>query len=128
MAPLEQIPDKAKDWHPDSNEQVLNLVHPSLFPLVYGQSRILRDSVLSIEDSIDRCGDGETISIPSDDDLAVHICPEAYEVRFIGSKHKTRSKKFQWLPSEFELSSDSDDVRYVISCQLQCSFNKSPGS
>src|SRR6202012_2409733 len=30
-----------KDWHPNSNEQVLNLVHPSLYPLVYGRTPVL---------------------------------------------------------------------------------------
>ncbi|GEM08961.1 hypothetical protein Rt10032_c06g2978 [Rhodotorula toruloides] len=29
------------DWHPGSNEQVLDLVHPSLFPLVYEKSLML---------------------------------------------------------------------------------------
>lgn len=28
VAPLENVPDKEKDWHPGSNEQVLDLVHP----------------------------------------------------------------------------------------------------
>ncbi len=40
-APLEIVPERYKDWHPGSNGQVLNLVHPCLYPLVYGQSRIL---------------------------------------------------------------------------------------
>lgn len=31
---LEEVPDAERDWHPGSNEQVLNLVHPSLFCLV----------------------------------------------------------------------------------------------
>ena len=32
---LEQVPDSRKDWHLGSNENVLDLVHPSLFPLIY---------------------------------------------------------------------------------------------
>ena len=28
---LENVPEDEKDWHPGSNEQVLDLVHPSLF-------------------------------------------------------------------------------------------------
>ncbi|TQL77532.1 uncharacterized protein DUF4246 [Stackebrandtia endophytica] len=31
---LEDVPDEEKDWHPGSDEQVLDLVHPSLFCLV----------------------------------------------------------------------------------------------
>jgi Protein of unknown function (DUF4246) len=38
---LEDIPDHLKDWHPGSNNQVLNLLHPSLYPLIYGRSHLL---------------------------------------------------------------------------------------
>jgi Protein of unknown function (DUF4246) len=41
VAPLENIPARYLDWHPGSRHKVLDLVHPSLFPLVYGQTRIL---------------------------------------------------------------------------------------
>ena len=33
VRPLEDVPDSEKDWHPGSNGQVLDLVHPSLFCL-----------------------------------------------------------------------------------------------
>ncbi|KAJ6524407.1 hypothetical protein DFH09DRAFT_1046778 [Mycena vulgaris] len=33
---LEDVPDAEKDWHPGSNSQVLDLVHPSLYCIVYG--------------------------------------------------------------------------------------------
>ncbi|KIY66110.1 hypothetical protein CYLTODRAFT_399294 [Cylindrobasidium torrendii FP15055 ss-10] len=36
---LEDIPDAQKDWHPGSNKQVLDLVHPSLYPVVNGRTR-----------------------------------------------------------------------------------------
>lgn len=114
VTPLEQVPDNYKDWHPGSDEQVLDLVHPSLFPLVYGQSRILRDSVINTEDCISRCGDGETIPVPPDDEAKDHQRPKIFYSQSLDSEHELRSKRFQWLPSEFELSSDSDDVRYVI--------------
>lgn len=39
LRPLEEVPKGEKDWHPGSNNQVLDLVHPSLYPLVYGLSR-----------------------------------------------------------------------------------------
>ena len=38
IAPLESVPDAEKDWHPGSNGQVLDLVHPSLWPVVYGRT------------------------------------------------------------------------------------------
>ncbi|KAJ7689006.1 hypothetical protein B0H17DRAFT_1296645 [Mycena rosella] len=35
---LENVPEDAKDWHPGSNGQVLDLVHPSLYCVVYGRT------------------------------------------------------------------------------------------
>ena len=32
---LEDVPEANKDWHPNSDDLVLDLVHPSLYPLVY---------------------------------------------------------------------------------------------
>jgi len=36
---LEDIPDRKRDWHPGTNNQVWNLVHPSWYPIIYGQTR-----------------------------------------------------------------------------------------
>lgn len=41
VAPLLEQPDK--DWQSGTDKQVLNLVDPSLFPLVYGKSLVLTD-------------------------------------------------------------------------------------
>lgn len=41
VAPLEDVSDDQKDWHPGSDGKVLDLVHPSLFPLMYGKSKYL---------------------------------------------------------------------------------------
>ncbi|KAG9027586.1 hypothetical protein FS837_004221, partial [Tulasnella sp. UAMH 9824] len=38
-AVLENIPEEEKDWRPRSNNQVLDLVHPSLFCAVYGRTQ-----------------------------------------------------------------------------------------
>ncbi|KAH9842495.1 uncharacterized protein C8Q71DRAFT_720034 [Rhodofomes roseus] len=38
VTPLESVPDSVKDWHPGSDGKVLNLVHPSLYPVVYGRT------------------------------------------------------------------------------------------
>ncbi|KIO21962.1 hypothetical protein M407DRAFT_28449 [Tulasnella calospora MUT 4182] len=36
---LENVHEEEKDWHPRSNNQVLDLVHPSLFCAVYGRTQ-----------------------------------------------------------------------------------------
>ncbi|GAC97796.1 hypothetical protein PHSY_005383 [Pseudozyma hubeiensis SY62] len=43
---LEQEP---KDWHPRSNDQVLDLVHPSLYPLVYGKTHYLAQGSVNLD-------------------------------------------------------------------------------
>lgn len=75
MAPLESVPDSEKDWHPGSDGLVLDLVHPSLYPVVYGRT-------------VGKSPGSATAAVlmapaPGDDDS------------------KFTSKKFQWLPSDF---------------------------
>ncbi|KAK6510820.1 hypothetical protein TWF506_009915 [Arthrobotrys conoides] len=38
VATLENVPEDQKDWHPGSQRQVLDLVHPSLWPIIYGRT------------------------------------------------------------------------------------------
>lgn len=87
---LENVPANEKDWHPGSDGKVLDLVHPSLFPLVYGVSKILPVDapVTTLQDCIERCGEGETLPKISDaqDDYSY-------------------SQRFQWLPCEVDVYS-----------------------
>ncbi|CAA7268674.1 unnamed protein product [Cyclocybe aegerita] len=66
VKPLEDIPAKDKDWHPGSKKMVLDLVHPSLFPLVYGRSKVLESGRTTLEDCIAQCGEGVVIPVPSE--------------------------------------------------------------
>ena len=105
VKPLENVPEKLKDWHPDSEDKVLDLVHPSLFPLVYGTTRILPDSLTNLDDCIKRCGEGTILPTPStvptpsspsladSDDGAIPVS-------------NPYSKKFQWLPCDVDISND----------------------
>lgn len=61
VRPLEDIPDLFKDWHPGSDQMVLDLVHPSLFPIVYGRSRVLPSGRVPFHDCARYTGLGETI-------------------------------------------------------------------
>ncbi|KIJ50432.1 hypothetical protein M422DRAFT_159975 [Sphaerobolus stellatus SS14] len=49
---LENVPSHDKDQHPGSNNKVLDLAHPSLFPLVYGTSQILKDKLTTLDNCI----------------------------------------------------------------------------
>lgn len=76
-----------KDWHPGSDEKVLDLVHPSLFPLVYDRTRILPGSFVSLDDCIRRSGEGMKSIQPS----YIQHLPMAW------------SRKFQWLPCNVDI-------------------------
>lgn len=91
VAPLEDVPDDRKDWHPGSNNQVLDLVHPSLWPLVYGRTRILPNGRVGVQDALEHCGGGFVIPKP----LAIEV-----------KKEEHFSTQFQWLPSDVTLSAD----------------------
>ena len=88
--PLETVPSKFKDWHPGSDEKVLDLVHPSLFPLVYGRSKVITSQ---------RIGMGDCISFMDQGEITVH--PEQLEPKPYGNlsdKPEGWSRHFQWLP------------------------------
>ncbi|KAF1809915.1 hypothetical protein P152DRAFT_383276, partial [Eremomyces bilateralis CBS 781.70] len=84
---LENVPEKQKDWHPGSDEKVLDLVHPSLFPLIYGVSRVFPTEAekVGVQDCMKRCGEGEVIRAPKGQ---------------FGDYNGFISRRFQWLPSE----------------------------
>lgn len=101
---LEDIPEFYKDYHPDSDGKVLDLVHPSLFPLIYGKSRVLPDSLIGIDDCLEYCGKGVVVPIRPDEETS-------HYVRLGGRRRNSPeeapySKHFQWLPSEVEFDAD----------------------
>ncbi|KAF9929591.1 hypothetical protein FBU30_001432 [Linnemannia zychae] len=85
---LEDVPEDQKDWHPGSNKQVLNLVHPSLYPFVAGRTRVTKDEAIPA---------GKYIA--TGDILDVAPLPKSSNV-----DSKFYSKKYQWLPTDFYVS------------------------
>jgi hypothetical protein len=76
VKPLEDVPDEEKDWHPGSEDRVLDLVHPSICPLIFG----------------------ETWGTDEDGKLGVFSAPDAEDMNVA---EIFLSKRFQWLPSDF---------------------------
>lgn len=93
VQPLEEIPAWEKDWHPGSDEKVLDLVHPSLFPVVYGRTRALSkgQGFVTPRNCVARCGEGEVL----EEQEAV----DGY------------SSDFQWLPCEVDISGEDGQAR-----------------
>lgn len=93
VKPLEDVPDHKKDWHPGSGGKVLDLVHPSLFPMVYGTSRVLPYGKVPLSGCAKFTGNGETYALPSLSSL---------EDTLTYSENGNRDVlgKTQWLPSD----------------------------
>ncbi|KAK5632541.1 hypothetical protein RRF57_008255 [Xylaria bambusicola] len=89
VKPLEDVPDHQKDWHPGSNNKVLDLLHPSLFPIVYGTSRVLPYGKVPLRGCAEFTGSGETYDLPREE-------PTGGESYVLGST--------QWLPSDISWS------------------------
>ncbi|KAF8601401.1 hypothetical protein BDV93DRAFT_608140 [Ceratobasidium sp. AG-I] len=101
VSKLENVPASEKDWHPRSNGQVLDLVHPSLYPILYGRTLAYPD------DSDDRDPSMlEVIPIPPLSPTDTN--PGWYRRR---DPNYHISLRFQWLPTDFQVSEDGKSVK-----------------
>ena len=98
---LEDVHPSQCDWHPNSGGKVLDLVHPSLFPLVYGLTYILPHDKISLYDCIRRSGEGTTLELCEDEDY----CPKDGSWGWEDT-NAMFSRKFQWLPCDVDISGD----------------------
>lgn len=87
---LEAVPEHQKDWHPGSDGKVLDVVHPSLFPLMYGTSKFLREDKVALETCSAYCALGETVPVQRDGD------GDGYSMRH------------QWLPCDVSVDEAGD--------------------
>jgi len=90
-----KLSESEKDFHPGSNGQVLDLVHPSLYCYVDGQTELI-DSKVTDEiraffkhrnENSTKARSGHTVSAVSTDE----VDPEV---------------RFQWMPAEFRMNED----------------------
>ncbi|KAI0407863.1 hypothetical protein F4802DRAFT_619962 [Xylaria palmicola] len=88
VKPLEAVSAPKQDWHPGSDGKVLDLVHPSLFPMVYGTSRVLPYGKVPLHGCVQFSGKGETYALPDEPIRS----PGSGEPRVLGGT--------QWLPSD----------------------------
>jgi len=84
-------------------------VHPLFFPLVYGRSKILEEGMMTLnEDSIELCGEGKVILVPSKEETSLHT---GHGSRDLGLMWYSLpfSQKFQWLPCDINISVEVPD-------------------
>ncbi|ODV59035.1 DUF4246 domain-containing protein ASCRUDRAFT_38134 [Ascoidea rubescens DSM 1968] len=82
--------NEPRDYHPGSNDQILDLVHPSLYTLRYGFTPVF---------------DGENFKIVQLSDSYQDETADPYD-----ESHEV-SEKFQWLPTIFQYNSSSDKYK-----------------
>ncbi|KAJ7062903.1 hypothetical protein C8F01DRAFT_985972, partial [Mycena amicta] len=92
-----KLEDEEKDWHPGSNGQVLDLVHPSLYPIMYG--RTTSTSHAQIEPPYEE-------GWRSHHDWHSSWAPNNIAMDCV-------SQKYSWLPSDFAVSDEHDGTPEV---------------
>lgn len=111
LKPLENVPDEKKDWHPGTNKQVLDLVHPSMWCYVIGQTNVT-DEPFNLSKALAMFGAGApkgTFVSPSTEEDSKK---KKNHTNYFDSHHNEEdpfvSKRFQWLPAEFSVSSTGE--------------------
>ncbi|KAH8919819.1 hypothetical protein BT69DRAFT_1299897 [Atractiella rhizophila] len=102
LRPLEDLPESEKDWHPRSDNQVLNLVHPSLYPIVYKHTRAYPRS-MAVEDR--NWWNIQELTFPWCSMGSISWDTHNW------TRHYYVSDSFSWLPTPFEISEDGKSCK-----------------
>ena len=129
FATLSSVPNASKDWHPGSDGQVLDLVHPSLYCYEHGVTPVLNGDLkssplpLSSKSSSSRPSEWEaflsnTKCRPTT--AARARTPAGHPIRTTAGHPNygwASDKGLAWLPAEFALSADG------TACKIQSYIN-----
>lgn len=107
---LENVPDAEKDWHPGTCHKVLNLVHPSMWPFVYGRTPVLLDKRIGLSDALDHCGMGTVLPQP----LPIETSGPGDRMGDDRQEVPSLSNRFQWLPCDVTLDGSSAKIDSYI--------------
>ncbi|KAI0366059.1 hypothetical protein BV20DRAFT_688499 [Pilatotrama ljubarskyi] len=102
---LEDIPEEEKDWHPGSNNQVLDLIHPSLFCLRLGRSFVY-DPQPGHTDPLRQLTLDQYFSRRPDIGRRTEDVWQRRHGDSLLLFDYTVSKAYQWLPTDFAVSDD----------------------
>ncbi|RLL98833.1 hypothetical protein CFD26_106850 [Aspergillus turcosus] len=111
VRPLEEIPEEQKDYHPGTNDKVADLVHPSLFPVIYGRTRFLQGRLINLEAFANHIGEGEVLPVRPEAESGTEM--DDWGLR---DPHRPYSVKFQWLPCDVHFCPDDE-------CQIASYIN-----
>nr|CAG8993153.1 Unknown function [Penicillium sclerotiorum] len=108
-APLEDVPEDQKDYHPGSDQKVVDLVHPSLFPLVYGHTRILRDEVITLDNCLGTTGQGEVLPTPSKVEIKSRWTVSNFNGSHVTLSIDARANRIEWDTVEYESDQEEEE-------------------
>lgn len=106
VIPFENIRDEKKDYHPGFDQKVVDLVHPSLFPVIFGRTRVLYDKIIGLDDCLGSLGLGDPLPVPEKKDI--HLAGIGFNAEV-----PPFSRKFQWLPCDVEFTDHDPGCRLV---------------
>ena len=106
VRPLENVSEIEKDYHPGSDNKVVDLVHPSLFPVIYGRTHILPDKLIGRDDCLHNIGMPQLLSEPQGE------IRDSYHG--FNSNFNPYSRKFQWMPCDVEFTTDGCRIASYI--------------
>jgi hypothetical protein len=111
FARLQADSSSSPDWHPWTGKTVQDLVHPSMYPLVYGRSLFIPDEVVGVEDAIDKwAGKGEVI--PRRPEWGEERGGQTLRLSALKVPDSYWSTTYQWLPANVKFTADGD-VRFT---------------
>ncbi|RFU79345.1 hypothetical protein TARUN_2881 [Trichoderma arundinaceum] len=96
------------DWQPRSNDMVQNLIHPSMYPFVYGRSKFLDEEEVGTENALEFIGKGRIVpEITVLPDYGLRFIDFFWEMKHMGTVPTDfRSSLYQWLPANVGFRED----------------------
>jgi len=106
--------DSGLDWHPWADDKVLDLVHPSMYPFIFGQSRFIPDEVVGVADAVEKwAGKGEIVENgPPLRKVSPGRGWRPFGPVVDGAPSQFWSDTYQWLPSNLSFKEDGT-VRFT---------------
>jgi hypothetical protein len=94
------------DWHPNSNEMVQDLIHPSMYPLVYGRTRGFHQECVGVEGAVALWAGKGTVIPKEEEDIEGTRRLHGYGVGGGTVPPDFWSMTYQWLPANVALQPD----------------------
>ncbi|KAK3901763.1 hypothetical protein C8A05DRAFT_16086 [Staphylotrichum tortipilum] len=99
------------DWHPWTNEQVQDLVHPSMYPFIYGKTQFIQEEAVGVTDAVDKWA-GKGAIVPKVEGVETRPGREHLQEQGHFIDRAYWSTTYQWLPANLAFQADGT-VRFT---------------